>query len=28
MPSTYRPKSPHRRRNPETIFTWYESNVS
>lgn len=28
MPSTYRPKSPHRRRNPETIFTWFESNVS
>ena len=26
--SDFRPKSPLRRRNPETLFPWYEANVS
>jgi hypothetical protein len=28
MKSTFRAKSPHRRRNPETLFTYFEANFS
>ena len=28
LQSDYRPKSPLRRRNPESLFNWYEANVS